>query len=154
MLKERLVLSKKLLAEAGVIFVSIDDHEQAYLKVLMDEIFGEENFIANINWQSSFGGKNDTKLMPINTEYILLYGQHTQRLHKLKDTKPQAGYIHSDQYTSLYGRYRQAPLCRASLTYYPKLDYVIYVEQQANRLVITPQRTPNTVGEIIAGPAK
>ena len=48
MLKERLVLSKKLLAETGVIFVSIDDHEQAYLKVLMDEIFGEDNFISNI----------------------------------------------------------------------------------------------------------
>ena len=48
MLKERLVLSKKLLTEEGAIFVSIDDHEQAYLKVLMDEIFGEENFISNI----------------------------------------------------------------------------------------------------------
>lgn len=50
MMHERLQLAKKLLKETGIIFVSIDDNEQAYLKVLMDEIFGEENFIANISW--------------------------------------------------------------------------------------------------------
>ena len=46
-MKKRLELAKELLADDGVIFVSIDDNEQAYLKVLMDEIFGEENFICN-----------------------------------------------------------------------------------------------------------
>ena len=67
MLKERLVLSKKLLAETGVIFVSIDDHEQAYLKVLMDEIFGEDNFISNI---VSFERKK-LKQMMLNSFVIL-----------------------------------------------------------------------------------
>ena len=47
-MKKRLELAKELLADDGIIFVSIDDNEQAYLKVLMDEIFGEENFISNI----------------------------------------------------------------------------------------------------------
>jgi len=44
-MKERLILAKDLLAEDGVIFVSIDDNMQAYLKVMMDKIFGEENFV-------------------------------------------------------------------------------------------------------------
>ncbi|CRH48056.1 Adenine specific DNA methylase Mod [Mycoplasmopsis arginini] len=48
MLNERLIMARQLLKEDGVIFVSIDDSEQAYLKVLMDEIFGEENFVANL----------------------------------------------------------------------------------------------------------
>ncbi|PPJ44891.1 type III restriction endonuclease subunit M, partial [Rhizobium sp. KAs_5_22] len=47
-MNERLRLAKKLLKDDGVIFVSIDDSEQAYLKVLMDEIFGEENFVASM----------------------------------------------------------------------------------------------------------
>ncbi|WP_309472316.1 site-specific DNA-methyltransferase, partial [Metamycoplasma hominis] len=45
MMNERLKMARQLLKEDGVIFVSIDDNEQAYLKVLMDEIFGEENFV-------------------------------------------------------------------------------------------------------------
>ncbi|WP_318031955.1 site-specific DNA-methyltransferase, partial [Ureaplasma miroungigenitalium] len=45
MMNERLILAKELLKDDGVIFVSIDDSEQAYLKVLMDDIFGEENFV-------------------------------------------------------------------------------------------------------------
>jgi putative type III restriction-modification system: methylase len=48
MLNERLRLAKQLLKDDGVIFVSLDDNEQAYLKILMDEIFGEENFVSNI----------------------------------------------------------------------------------------------------------
>ena len=51
MMNERLKLAKNLLKNDGVIFVSIDDNEQAYLKVLMDEIFGEENFVTNFIWQ-------------------------------------------------------------------------------------------------------
>ncbi|WP_220190248.1 DNA methyltransferase, partial [Mesomycoplasma flocculare] len=47
LMNERLRLAKDLLKDDGIIFVSIDDAEQAYLKVLMDEIFGEENFVAN-----------------------------------------------------------------------------------------------------------
>ncbi|MEG1146754.1 MAG: DNA methyltransferase [Bacilli bacterium] len=46
-MKRRLKLAKELLKDDGVIFISIDDNEQAYLKVLMDEVFGEDNFICN-----------------------------------------------------------------------------------------------------------
>ena len=52
-MRKRLVLAKNLLKKSGVIFISIDDNEQARLKILCDEIFGEENFIANIIWKKN-----------------------------------------------------------------------------------------------------
>ena len=50
-MKNRLEIAKELLMEDGSIFVSIDDNEQAYLKILMDEVFGNENFICNFIWE-------------------------------------------------------------------------------------------------------
>ncbi|RCT49223.1 site-specific DNA-methyltransferase, partial [Ureaplasma parvum] len=69
MMNERLKLAKNLLKNDGVIFVSIDDNEQAYLKVLMDEIFGEENFVTNFIWQKKSGGGLN-KLIYEGHEYI------------------------------------------------------------------------------------
>ena len=152
MMKTRLELAKELLSDEGVIFVSIDDKEQAYLKVLMDDIFGEDNFIANINWQSSFGGKNDSKLMPINTEYILFYGNQTKSLEKVKKLKQQE-FSKKDFFSSKWGLYKTQQLCRASLTYYSKLDYIIYVEKNNDGgFSISDTKTSSTVGEILAGP--
>ena len=153
-MKKRLELAKKLLSEEGVIFVSIDDNEQAYLKVLMDEIFGENNFIAPINWQSSFGGKNDTKLMPINSEYILFYGKQTKYLVKMQDYNSADSFKLKDEFFSKYGSYKISPLCWASLTYYAKLDYIIYIEQINDSITINNKKTLNTIGEIVAGSNK
>lgn len=55
-MKKRLKIAKELLNDDGVIFISIDDNEQAYLKVLCDEIFGESNFISTLIWKSRRGG--------------------------------------------------------------------------------------------------
>ena len=59
-MSRRLRIAKQLLSDKGVIFISIDDNEQAQLKLLCDEVFGEENFVANIIWKSKSGGANDT----------------------------------------------------------------------------------------------
>lgn len=67
----RLLLAKDLLRDDGVIFISIDDNEQAQLKLLCDEVFGEENFVANITWQRS--KKGDSKLIAVVHEYLLCY---------------------------------------------------------------------------------
>ncbi len=72
-IKKRLQIAKDLLSDDGVIFVSIDDNEQAYLKVLMDEIFGENNFIANFDWISKPGGQSDNKYIASTKQYILMY---------------------------------------------------------------------------------
>src|SRR5699024_6589495 len=58
----RLELAKELLADDGVIFISIDDNEQANLKVLCDEIFGEANFIENYVWESNFRPDNSSRI--------------------------------------------------------------------------------------------
>ena len=61
MMWPRLHLLRELLADDGVIFVSIDDNEQHHLRLLMDEIFGERNFVANVIWQKIFSPKNTAK---------------------------------------------------------------------------------------------
>ncbi|WP_308700349.1 site-specific DNA-methyltransferase [Mesomycoplasma hyorhinis] len=81
LLNERLKLAKQLLKEDGVILVSIDDNEQAYLKVLMDEIFGEENFIAPLVWVSNKSGRQITKHFATTFEYILVYAKNEQKLN-------------------------------------------------------------------------
>lgn len=67
----RLQLAKELLSDNGVIFISIDDNEQSNLKMLCDEIFGEQNFLANIVWEKRFTRSNNAKLFASVTEYII-----------------------------------------------------------------------------------
>lgn len=73
MMLPRLFLARNLLKEDGVIFVSIDDNEQANLKLLMDEIFGEENFVANIVWQKKYATSNDAKGISAMHDHILVF---------------------------------------------------------------------------------
>jgi len=74
----RLYIARHLLREDGAIFVSIDDNEVAQLKILMDEIFGEQNFVAQFVWQKNFAPKNDNKYISISHEYILLYAKNKE----------------------------------------------------------------------------
>ena len=74
----RLLLAKDLLAEDGVIFISIDDNEQAQLKLLCDEVFGQENFIAQLVWEGA--NKNDAKQIGTVHEYVLVYGRSRNSL--------------------------------------------------------------------------
>lgn len=73
MMLPRLHLAKTLLREDGVIFISIDDHEQAQLKLLCDEVFGAENFLANLIWQKKYAATNDAKGFSTLHDYILVY---------------------------------------------------------------------------------
>lgn len=73
----RLLLAKDLLRDDGVIFISIDDNEQAQLKLLCDEIFGEDNFIANIVWQKKYGPANDAIGISQTHEHLLVYGENS-----------------------------------------------------------------------------
>ena len=73
MMLPRLMLARELLTEDGVIFISIDDNEQANLKLLCDDIFGEENFIANLVWQKKFSRTNDATYFSTMHDHILCY---------------------------------------------------------------------------------
>ena len=74
----RLLLARDLLADDGVIFISIDDNEQAQLKVLCDEVFTQENFISNLIWEK--GRKNDAKFFSNGHEYLLVYARSQSHL--------------------------------------------------------------------------
>lgn len=79
MLYPRLMLAKELLADDGVIFCSIDDKNQAYVKCLFDEVFEERNFISNIIWQKIHSIKNDAKYLSDCHEYVLLYSKNKEQ---------------------------------------------------------------------------
>lgn len=74
----RLLLAKDLLRDDGVIFISIDDNEQAQLKLLCDEVFGQENFVSTLVWAA--GRKNDSRLISVSHEYILCYAGNKSHL--------------------------------------------------------------------------
>lgn len=77
MLKPRLELAKMLLRDDGVIFCSIDDKNQAYVKCLFDEVFGEGNFCGNIIWLKG-NAQNDADTIQKNQEYILCYAKNIE----------------------------------------------------------------------------
>ena len=78
MLYPRLYVAKQLLSDCGVIFCSIDDRNQAYVKCLFDEIFGEGNFINQVIWIKNRSGKTVTKQLLVNIEYLLIYAKDTE----------------------------------------------------------------------------
>ena len=73
MMMPRLYLARTLLRDDGVIFVSIDDNEVHNLRLLMNEIFGEENFVASIIWQKKYAATNDSKGFSTTHDYIIVY---------------------------------------------------------------------------------
>ena len=103
-MNKRLQIAKSLLASGGVIFISIDDNEQAQLKLLCDEIFGSGNFITNIIWQSTAGSNTGNEIVT-TTEYVLVYTLNRSRAHF--DGQPPSAdtFKLSDEYVKERGRY-------------------------------------------------
>lgn len=79
-MSKRLTIAKDLLTDSGVIFISIDDHEQSNLRLLMDEIFGEDNFIAQIIWERAYAPVNLKKHFSENHDYLLCYAAKNKDL--------------------------------------------------------------------------
>ena len=76
MIYPRLHLSRNLLTEDGVIFISIDDNEQENLRKICDEVFGEHNFVAQLIWERAYAPKNDAKYVSNSHDYILMYAKN------------------------------------------------------------------------------
>ena len=75
MMYPRLKLARELLADDGVIFISIDDNESKNLRALCDEVFGEANFVGDIAWQRNYSTRNDSKGIPAETEHLFCYSR-------------------------------------------------------------------------------
>ena len=100
MMWPRLQLLRELLADDGVIFISIDDNEMHHLRMLMDEIFGEENFVVQIIWKKRSTPPND-KMIGANHEYVLVYSKDwsSVKLNLRKRTEEQnARYRNPDNH--------------------------------------------------------
>lgn len=111
MMYPRLKLARNLLRDDGVIFISIDDNEVANLRKLCDEIFGEENFVANVIWQKKYTRSNDAKWFSDNHDHILCYAKNKEklRLNSLPRTEEQlSSYTNPDNHKK--GKWKATPL--------------------------------------------
>jgi len=90
MMYPRLKLLHKLLSEDGAIFISIDDNEQANLKLICDEIFGTGNFLVNAIWEKSDSPKMDSKYFSVKHDHVLVYAKKLDSFHVKKiEAKPE-----------------------------------------------------------------
>ena len=81
LMRDRMELLHRLLAKDGSIWISIDDNEQAYFKVMLDEIFGRNNFISSICWQKIHSIKNDARILSVNHDFVIFYAKNIENFH-------------------------------------------------------------------------
>lgn len=123
----RLYIAKQLLREDGVIFVSIDDNEVAQLRLLMDEIFGEENFVAEFPRITKKAGKT-TDLIAKNTDYLICY-RKTDMVFFEKNSFEDSKYDGVDEYYEERGNFKLSQtLDYDSIQYSKSLDYEIELD--------------------------
>ena len=75
LMRDRLEIIRRLLAEDGSLWITIDDNEAHYLKVLCDEVFGRSNFVANVMWEKKFSPQNDAKWLSQNHDHVLVFAR-------------------------------------------------------------------------------
>ena len=128
-LSERLRIAHKLLSPDGLIFVSIDDNEQAQLKLLMDEIFSEDNFIICMPRITKKSGKT-TSAYAKNHDYILVYTKREQDIFVMEEHVDEA-FKYEDEYVRERGKYKlNQTLDYDSLSYSSSLDYPLEIEEE------------------------
>ena len=127
MIYPRLKVARDLLSDDGVIFISIDDNEVENLRKICDEIFGENNFIAQQVWTNKEGGGgSDSKHIRIKHEYIVTYSKNIEHCHiNGVDIENEERYTKSDEYVNVRGKYYLQQLSMGSLGYIESLDFPI-----------------------------
>ena len=114
-MKNRLEISRKLLSSKGVIFISTNDEGVYYLKMLCDEVFGNDKYITNFIWKKRSGGGNDSEGVAMDHEYILCYG-NVAGLRKLEFNDEQLKkYEFEDSKIATHGPYSLKNLHDSSL---------------------------------------
>lgn len=126
-MNRRLRLAKGLLSDNGFIFISISDIEIAQLNLLCKEIFGEQNFVADLVWSNKEGGgSSDSKLFRIKHEHILCFAKDATKICiKGVEISNEARYKEQDEYVSTRGKYYLQKLGMGSIQYSESLDYAI-----------------------------
>ncbi|MBI2716099.1 MAG: site-specific DNA-methyltransferase [Rhizobiales bacterium] len=131
MMYPRLVLARQFLAEQGLIFVSIDEHEMYNLRMVMNEIFGEENFISEIVWKKAYGGGSKAKHIVGHHEYILVFAKNKAEIDRIDlppNPETRRYYKFKDAKFEKRGPYRTQPLWTNSMDDRENLRYPVLYE--------------------------
>lgn len=133
----RLLLAKELLADNGAIFVSIDDNEHARLRLLMDEVFGADNFISDLIINSNPRGSQYNKHVAVTHEYVLLYARK-KALLILRGHEKQEHTLNEYRLSDENGPYRLIGLRQRGLSWRrsdrPKMFYPLYVDPKTGKV--------------------
>ncbi|MBR3815739.1 MAG: site-specific DNA-methyltransferase [Clostridia bacterium] len=122
MLYPRLLLARELLSADGVIFCSIDDRNQSYIKCLFDEVFGESSFLFCVPRITKKGGKT-TDTIQKNNDYVIAYTLSRDIIFNQLE-KDMSSFDQEDEYVEERGKFKVTqPLDYGSLSYSPSLDY-------------------------------
>ncbi|MBI3193435.1 MAG: site-specific DNA-methyltransferase [Ignavibacteriae bacterium] len=135
MMYPRLFLAKNLMSDEGVIFVHIDDNEVHNLRLMMNEIFGEENFIAEFIRRQNLAGKQDAQFISIEQDYILCYAKD---FNKAKINKKLADVDHyhlSDEYEYERGKFYLRRMDDDGMNYSERLDFPFVLPKGKDILV-------------------
>ena len=149
MMWPRLQLLKELLAEDGVIFISIDDNEQHHLRLLMDEIFGEENFVVNFVWQSKDTPGNNSSGIAVTHNHVVAYRRSSLFAPNLLERSKEQIGKYSNPDNDPRGDWLAAPLTRSE-----HRDRDVYaIRNDKGRMVRPPEgsswRRPRVVMEAL-----
>ena len=128
MIYARLKVSRSLLCDDGLIFISIDDGEAANLRCICSEVFGEDNFLAQLIWKKSYGGGAKSKHIVRLHEYVLVYAKSKESVGFLSlppDDEVLRYYKFKDDKFNVRGPYRKQPLATNSMDSRPNLRYPI-----------------------------
>lgn len=128
MIYARLKVSRSLLCDDGLIFISIDDGEVANLRCICAEVFGEDNFLAQLVWKKSYGGGAKSKHVVRLHEYVLVYAKNKECVGFLSlppDDEVLRYYKFKDDKFNVRGPYRKQPLATNSMDPRPNLRYPI-----------------------------
>ena len=124
MIYSRLLVARTLLADDGVIFISIDDNEVHHLRKICDEVFGASNFVAELIWKKKQGGGNDSSMVVAEHEYILVFSKNLDKAYLNVDLKYKLDdglYPFKDD----IDEYGLITLDKSSLGYLESLDFEI-----------------------------
>lgn len=147
MMWPRLQLLKELLADDGVIFVSIDDNEVHHLRMIMDEIFGDQNFIAQITAQTNPRGRSLRQDIARTHEYVLVFSKNIETVKVKEIPKPQktlSEYKKKDK----QGVYRPMRLMNGAIQFFnrktrPNLFFPIYVHPKTGHVALLRSKSNN-----------
>lgn len=127
-IKNRLEVAKQLLSKDGSIWVNLDDREAHYYKILGDDVFGRENFVANVIWQKKFAPQNDARYFSDNHDHILVFAKNkeffkinflersesTKERYKNPDKDPRGPWSSSDMTVKTYSETYDYPITTPS----------------------------------------